>query len=140
WCQHHNGIWRTANGGIYWDRIKPQKSDISDFGFAVAVHPRDPNCAWFVPSNADQQRIPTNGALTVTRTHDGGKSFEVLRNGLPQQHCYDLIYRHGLAVAEDGHTLLMGSTTGDVWASVNGGDDWQQVSGNLPPIYALQFV
>jgi hypothetical protein len=76
----------------------------------------------------------------VTRTRDGGKSFEVLRKGLPQQHCYDLIYRHALAVADDGRTLLMGSTTGGLWASANGGDDWQHISSTLPPIYALQFV
>ncbi|HXA47024.1 MAG TPA: exo-alpha-sialidase [Burkholderiaceae bacterium] len=140
WCQHHCGIWRSANNGTYWDRIKPQSDDISAFGFAVAVHPRDPDCAWFVPAKADQQRVPADGALTVTRTRDGGKSFEVLRNGLPQQHCYDLIYRHGLAVADDGKTLLMASTTGGLWATTNAGDDWQQVSANLPPIFAVQFV
>ena len=27
-------------------------------------------------------------------------------------HCYDLVYRHGLAVGGDGRTLLLGSTTG----------------------------
>ena len=140
WCQHHNGIWHSTDGGAHWQRIKHSAADTSDFGFAVAVHPHNSDCAWFVPAKADQQRVPVDAALAVTRTRDGGKSFDILRSGLPQQHCYDLIYRHSLDVADDGQALLMGSTTGNVWASANGGDDWRQVSGNLPPINALQFV
>lgn len=142
WCQHHNGIWRTVDGGKFWQWIghdAQAKVPLSDFGFAVAVHPRDPEIAWFVPAAADQKRIPVDAALAVTRTRDGGKSFDVLRNGLPQQDCYDLIYRHGLAVADDGATLLMGSTTGGLWISENGGDTWQAIPARLPPIYAVRF-
>ena len=75
----------------------------------------------------------------ITRTRDGGQSFETLRAGLPQQHCYDLIYRHGLAVGTDGRSLLMGSTTGSLWASGDAGDSWHTVSTHLPPVYALRF-
>ncbi len=148
WCQHHNGIWRSTNGGNQWQqigqRMEPQpgvqqQEWVSDFGFTVAAHPQDPDTAWFVPAAADQKRIPVDAALAVTRTRDGGKSFEVLRSGLPQQHCYDLIYRYGLAVANNGRTLLMGSTTGGLWASHDGGDAWQEIATTLPPIYAVQF-
>lgn len=139
WCQHHSGIWRSSDGGRLWQHIAQPDQGVSDFGFAVAVHPQDPDTAWFVPAAADQNRIPVNAALTVTRTRDGGKSFEVLRAGLPQQHCYDLIYRHGLAVSDDGLVLLIGSTTGGLWASDNSGDAWQAISNTLPPIYAIGF-
>jgi hypothetical protein len=141
WCQHHGGIWRSTNGGTNWQAIGPAaKAQLSDFGFAVAAHPRDAGTAWFVPAVADQQRVPVDAALCVTRTRDGGQSFEVLREGLPQRHCYDLIYRHGLAVSDDGNMLLMGSTTGGLWISENGGDAWQELSTTLPPIYAVRFA
>lgn len=140
WCQHHNGIWRSTDAAKAWQQIGlTGKKPPSDFGFSVAVHPREPDTAWFVPAAADQKRIPVDAALMVTRTRDGGKSFEVLRKGLPQEHCYDLIYRHGLAVAEDGQTLMMGSTTGGLWASENSGDAWQTISTTFPPIYAVRF-
>lgn len=137
WCQHHNGMWRSENGGLRWTEITGVP--VSNFGFAVAAHPADGNTAWFAPAESDQRRMPAGAALAVTRTTDGGKTFSVLRNGLPQQHCYDLVYRHGLAAGDDGRSLLMGSTTGGLWASADGGDNWQAVALNLPPIYAVRF-
>jgi len=137
WCQHHNGIWRSTDNAASWQEIT--SAPVSAFGFAVAVHPDDADTAWFVPSIADQCRVPRDGAMVVNRTRDGGASFETLRNGLPQADCYDLVYRHGLAVAPDGRSLLMGSTTGGLWASADAGNRWDTVSLNLPPVHAVRF-
>ncbi|GAA0748305.1 exo-alpha-sialidase [Ideonella azotifigens] len=136
WCQHHNGIFRSTNGGTQWTEIT---APLSVFGFAVAAHPLDPQTAWFVPAVKDQCRVPVNGALVVNRTRDGGASFETLRAGLPQQDCYDLMYRHGLAVDSRGQGLLMGSTTGGLWASHDSGDQWAALPARLPPVYAVRF-
>ena len=136
WCQHHGGIWRSTDNAASWHAVK---APVSSFGFAVAVHPQDPQTAWFAPAEADQRRVPVDAALVVNRTRDGGRSFETLRSGLPQHDCYDLVYRHGLAVGGDGRTLLMGSTTGGLWASFDGGDHWSTVSQNLPPIAAVRI-
>lgn len=136
WCQHHGGIWRSVDNAVSWQAVM---APVSSFGFAVAVHPQDPDTAWFVPAVKDEQRVPVGGALVVNRTRDGGRSFETLRAGLPQRHCYDLVYRHGLDVSADGGSLLMGSTTGGLWASADGGEQWHTVSLNLPPIAAVRF-
>jgi hypothetical protein len=37
---------------------------------------------------------------------------EVLKNGLPQRHAYDLVWRHAPAVDETGELLAFGSTSG----------------------------
>jgi photosystem II stability/assembly factor-like uncharacterized protein len=34
----------------------------------------------------------------------------------------------------------MGSTTGSLWATADGGDEWACVSNHLPPIYAVRFA
>ena len=136
WCQHHGGIWRSTDNAASWHELK---APLSSFGFAVAVHPQDGETAWFVPGIKDEKRVPVNGALVVNRTRDGGRSFESLRAGLPQQDCYDLVYRHGLDVAGDGRTLLMGSTTGHLWASSDAGENWRAVSHHLPPIAAVRL-
>lgn len=111
----------------------------SVFGFAVAVHQRDGNTAWLIPAIKDEKRIPVDGKVVVTRTRDGGKNFDVLRQGLPQEHAYDLVYRHALDIDESGNTLALGSTTGSAWVSEDQGDHWQCLSTHLPPILCVRF-
>lgn len=137
WSQHHNGIFRSVDSCASWqqvDNVRP-----SDFGFGVAVHPHDPDTAWFAPAVKDECRVPVDGRFVITRTRDGGRSFETLARGLPEAPCYDLIFRHALDVDSTGEVLAAGSTTGSLWTSEDGGDGWQAVSRHLPPIYCLRF-
>ncbi|MFN0071635.1 MAG: WD40/YVTN/BNR-like repeat-containing protein [Chloroflexota bacterium] len=138
WAQHHNGIFRSTDGALTWEDVPNVQP--SAFGFTVAVHPDDPDTAWFVPAVKDELRIPVNGQLVVTRTRDGGKSFDILREGLPQQHAYDLVYRHGMDVDDTGTRLAFGSTTGSAWISENQGDTWTCLSNHLPPINCVRFL
>ena len=85
-------------------------------------------------------RVPRDGALAVTRTRDGGKTWESLRAGLPQRDAYDLVYRHGLDVDATGTQLAMGSTTGSLWVSDNAGEAWPLVNAHLPPVYAVRLI
>lgn len=111
----------------------------SNFGFAVAVHPNDPDTAWFVPAKKDDHRYLVNGEFIVSRTQDGGKTFETLRKGLPKEPAFGMVYRHALAVDAGGITLVMGSTTGSVWASEDSGESWIQLSTHLPPVYVVSI-
>jgi hypothetical protein len=137
WVQHHNGVFRSIDGARSWQEvttIRPAK-----FGFAVAAHPHDPDTAWFVPGVKDECRVPVDARLVVARTTDGARSFEVLTEGLPQTQAYDLVYRHALSVDDTGSALAMGSTTGHLWVTENGGDAWSLVAGHLPPINCVRF-
>ena len=136
WCQHHMGIWRSGDDLTSWQELKPEPSS---FGFAVAVDPTDADTAWFVPSHSDEKRAPIDGRVVVTRTRNGGVDFEILRNGLPQRHAYDLVLRHALDVSADGNQLAFGSTTGNVWVSADKGDSWHAVSTSLPPVYSIRY-
>ena len=138
WCQHHCGIFRSGDGGRSFVQIKDVAP--SAFGFAVAAHPSDPKTAWFVPAVKDECRVPVDGRFVVTRTRDGGASFETLSQGLPQQDAYDLVYRHALAVGAHGRALVMGSTTGALWLSEDAGESWSLLSAHLPPIAQVCFA
>jgi photosystem II stability/assembly factor-like uncharacterized protein len=138
WAQHHNAVFRSDDGGMHWQDVPNVAPSV--FGFAVAVHPRDPDCAWFVPAIKDERRIPVDGRVVVARTRDRGASFEVLRDGLPQENAYDLVYRHALTIDGSGDRLAFGSTTGGLWTSEDQGDHWQALPARLPPIHALTFV
>ncbi|MFC2952592.1 WD40/YVTN/BNR-like repeat-containing protein [Marinicaulis aureus] len=136
WCQHHNGIFLSRDGGETFSEFKDVKPAV--FGFAVAVHPNDPDTAWLVPGVKDEFRVPVDAKLVVNKTTDGGKSFTPQSNGLPEP-SFDLVYRHALDVDETGERLVMGSTTGNLWASDDGGTNWRQLSAHLPPIAQVAF-
>lgn len=138
WCQHHNAVFRSEDGGHQWHdvaAIRPSK-----FGFTVVAHPCDPLTAWFIPAIKDERRIPVDGALVVARTRDGGKSFEILHNGLPQRHAYDLVWRHALAIDTSGERLAFGSTSGGLWISEDAGESWTMPEARLPPVSAVRFA
>jgi hypothetical protein len=137
WTQHHCGIFKSIDNGELWSEIT--EAGPSTFGFAVAVHPHDPDTAWFVPAINDEVRVPVDGRLVVTRTRDGGVTFDVLSDGLPQTDAYDLVYRHALDIDATGDQLMMGSTTGSLWWTGDGGDAWLEVTANLPPINSVSF-
>ena len=138
WVQHHNAIFMSSDAGRNFTEIVDVKPSV--FGFPVVVHPREPDTAWFAPEIKDERRIPVGGRLVVTRTRDGGRSVEVLGDGLPRRDAYDLVYRHALDVADDGATLAMGSTTGHLWLSRDAGASWTLIAGNLPPIACVRFA
>jgi hypothetical protein len=137
WAQHHGGLYRSSDAGRSWQPLEPPAP--SAFGFAVAAHPQDPLRAWFVPAHSDAQRMPADGRMVVNETRDGGRSFASHGRGLPERDAYHLVYRHALAVSDDGRQLAMGSTTGGLWTSEDAGESWSCVSRDLPPIAQVRF-
>ena len=137
WCQHHNGVFVSRDGGENFVELFPKPSV---FGFAVAAHPKRPDTAWLVPGVKDETRVPVDAKLIVNRTTDGGETFTALSSGLPEEPSYDLVYRHALVVDETGETLVMGSTTGNLWASEDGGESWTLLTSFLPPIAVVSFA
>ena len=93
-----------------------------------------------MPGIKDELRIPVDGKLVVTRTRDGGKTWQSLTNGLPQTHAYDLAYRHALTIDKTGNRLAFGTTTGNVYVTEDQGESWQTLSNSLPPVHAVRFI
>jgi len=138
WAQHHNGVFRSDDGGKNWVTIDSVVPAV--FGFAVAVHPKDGDTAWTIPAVKDESRFPVDGKVVVSKTTDGGKTWVASTSGLPQHHAYDIAYRHALDVDATGDRLAFGTTTGSLFVSEDGGENWNEVSSHLPPVYAVEFA
>ena len=137
WQQNHCGVFRSTDSGRSWTDIS-QKDGPVNFGFPIAVDAHDEATAWVVPGISDDQRMAVDGALCVGRTEDGGQTWTELRDGLPQENCYDIVFRHALDI--DGETLVFGTTTGNLFISENRGDTWQTLGNYFPPIYSVRFA
>lgn len=136
WQQNHCGVFYSDNGAQSWTKVSKPEQGVH-FGFPVASDGQDGKTAWLVPGKSDMQRTTVDGGLFVARTNDGGQSWNQLREGLPQDNAYDVVYRHALSAS--GDAVAFGSTTGNLYVSDNRGDAWHTVANNLPPIYSVRF-
>lgn len=136
WQQNHCGVFYSADGAGRWTKVSAPEVGVH-FGFPIAIDARDGRTAWVVPACADAQRMAIAGALCVARTDDGGTSWQVFREGLPQTNAYDIVLRHGLDAA--GDCLCFGSTTGNVYLSEDRGESWRCLGNNFPPVYSVRF-
>jgi hypothetical protein len=137
WVQHHNGIFRTTDGAKSWSEITNASPSV--FGFAVAVHPKEPDTAWFVPARKDEYPVSRRRQGRGEPDARRRKAFETPGSGLPQEHAYDLTFRHALDIDATGNRLAFGSTTGSLWVTEDQGDSWINVSTHLPPVYCVRF-
>lgn len=132
WQQNHCGVFRAIDGGANWVDVSDRESGLADYGFALAIDPLDPMQAWVIPALSDEMRVAKDLALVVSHTKDGGKSWQALRNGLPQDNCFDIVFRHGFVYQND--LLVFGTNNGNLYLSENRGERWEQLDCNLARI------
>lgn len=137
--QNHCGMYRSDDGGESWIDIGEDKLP-SRFGFPIAVHPHEPDTIYIVPEESDQYRLSIDGRLVVWRSRDAGESWEPLTNGLPER-SYLVILRDAMTTDTLGDAgIYFGTSTGQIFASRDGGDSWYLLADYLPPIYSLEAV
>jgi photosystem II stability/assembly factor-like uncharacterized protein len=137
YLQNHWGLYRTDDRGETWNDIA--NGVPSDFGFALAVHPEDPDCAWIVPLESDMFRCTPEGKLRVYRTRDGGKRWEPMTKGLPQKGAYETVVRDGMAADSlDPAGVYFGTRSGKLFGSSNEGKSWSMLLDGLPPVVCVK--
>ena len=134
WQQNHCGIFRTSDGCVHWEKVS-EVDGPAHFGFAIAVDPNDGDTAWVVPAESDMVRAAVDRSMCVSRTTDGGKTWTAFRNGLPQDDCYDFVFRHCLHIS--GDSLIFGTACGKLYQSDDRGESWRTLCDQLPPIYCV---
>ena len=137
--QHHFGLYRSDDGGDTWRQAS--KGVPSDFGFAMAMHPRNPETVYILPLQADEFRCPPEGKLRVYRTRDGARSWKPLTRGLPQKDSYDTVLRDAMAMDhEDTAGVYFGTRNGWLYGSRDEGESWSVIEESLPPVTCVRAV
>lgn len=134
--QNHCGVYRSDDRGESWTEITGGLP--SEFGYALATDPSDPDVAWVIPEESSHMRTTIDGRLRVYRTRDAGRTWEPLGDGLPQEHAYVSILREGLASDTlDPCGLYFGTSSGHLFASRDRGESWTLIAGFLPRILSV---
>jgi photosystem II stability/assembly factor-like uncharacterized protein len=140
--QNHCGIYRLDRPSDTWTRIgRNMPRRVGDIGFPLVLHPRDPDTAWVFPMDGGSvwPRTCVGGKAAAYVTRNGGRAWQRLDRGLPQEQAWWTVKRQAMAGdARDPVGLYVGTTSGEIWASRDEGERWTCIARHLPEIYALE--
>jgi len=137
--QNHSGLYRSDNCGDSWESISNGLP--SDFGFAMLMHPVDPDCVYILPIESGEFRCTPDGRLRVYRTRNSGASWEPLTRGLPQKGAYETVLRDAMTTdALDPAGIYFGTRSGELFGSIDEGRNWKMILGGLPPVVCVKAV
>jgi photosystem II stability/assembly factor-like uncharacterized protein len=135
--QNHWGLYRSDDSGDSWTDIA--NSVPTDFGFAMAADPNEPDTVYTVPIESDEFRCTPEGKLRVFRTRNKGESWEPLTQGLPQQHAFETVLRDGLETDDLSPTgVYFGTRSGKVFGSSDAGEAWSLIADGLPAVTCVK--
>jgi photosystem II stability/assembly factor-like uncharacterized protein len=135
--QKHWDVMRSDDAGDSWHEVSGNLP--TDFGFVIDVHTHEPETIYVVPIKSDGEHYPPEGKLRVYRSRTGGNEWEALTKGLPQSNCYVNVLRDAMAVDSlDSCGVYFGTTGGQVYASADGGDNWNPIVRDLPAVLSVE--
>jgi len=138
--QNHCGMYRSDDGGQSWVSI--EEGLPSSFGFPAATHPRDAGTLFLIPLNGDiKGRYVPDGKAAVWRTRDAGRSWQALREGLPQENAFIGVLRQAMATDPlEPAGVYFGTSSGALFASADAGDSWSCIAEHLPAISSVETM
>src|SRR6059036_2193900 len=78
-----SGMTKIVSGSRGWIASGNPKSEGKP-----AIHPREPETIFVIPLKGAEFRCPPENKLRVFRSRNGGKSWESLSKGLPQENAF----------------------------------------------------
>jgi photosystem II stability/assembly factor-like uncharacterized protein len=135
--QKHWDVMRSDDAGDNWTEVSGNLP--TDFGFVIDIHSHQPDTLYVVPIKSDAEHFPLEGKLRVYRSRTGGNEWEELSKGLPERNCYVNVYRDAMGVDTlDDCGVYFGTTGGQLYCSPDGGDTWNTVVHELPPVLSVE--
>jgi photosystem II stability/assembly factor-like uncharacterized protein len=126
WAGTDDGlIWITRDGGANWTDVTPPALIPWSKVTQISASHFDDQTAY---ASVSQFRIGGMHPF-IYRTHDGGKTWQSIINGLPDDQPVDTVREDPVRKG-----LLFAGTETAVWVSFDDGDRWQSLQLNLPHV------
>ncbi|MCU1347112.1 MAG: hypothetical protein JWO56_142, partial [Acidobacteria bacterium] len=124
WAGTDDGqVWRTKDEGAHWTNITPPALTAwSKVGIIDTSH-FDRETAYVA---VDRHRLDDFRPY-IYRTHDGGKSWTAIANGIAETHTVNVVREDAVRKG-----LLYAGTERGIYVSFDDGDHWQPLQQNLP--------
>ncbi len=132
WIGTDDGIiQKTEDGGAHWQNVTPPSIPLWGKVASLDLSAKQPGTAY---AAIDNQRLD-DYAPHFLRTHDNGKTWQDISNGLPPDHPASV-----LRSDPDRPGLLYAGTDNAVFVSFDDGDHWQPLQQNLPTAWVRDLL
>ncbi len=128
----NGGIYKSVDAGETWQHkhngFPPQQ--LFSYSMPISCISIDPTNNQFLYAGVGRARFDDKGSGKgiIYKSLNGGDSwFRVSNSSLP-----DTVLVYTIMVARTNHSLIFASTNSGVFKSIDGGVNWQTISGNLP--------
>jgi photosystem II stability/assembly factor-like uncharacterized protein len=130
-----DGIYATSDGGVTWEHWTARDAEIGGYPDLLVFDPKNPVTMYVAAAqhSPGEWRQSHFAGARVSRSRDGGRTWEVLRGGLPDRLQASI---EAMALEANGATctLLFATTSGEVYASDDSGETWTLAVRGLAPI------
>ena len=129
------GLWQSKDDGATWENTWGPGSEFGGYPDQLVFKPSNPN---YMLITAGQKspgawREEHRANTRISRSRDGGKTWEVLGGGL-EDHMQPSVEAMTLEEAGGQVQVFAGTTSGSVLWSNDGGEHWQTIIKGLAPI------
>ncbi len=129
------GMYVTGDGGKTWEQWTDLHHEIGGYPDLLVLHPRQPELMFVASAEKGpgSWRKSHFAGSRVSKSTDGGKTWQVLRQGLPDR-LRPAFEAMCLEDWGDSFSVFAATATGEVWCSDDGGEHWSEVVTGLAPI------
>ena len=129
------GLYAGPERGARWDQWTRREDEIGGYPDGFVFRPSDPKLILMTAAHdaPGTWRTTHFAGARISRSKDGGKTWEILKNGLPDR-LQASIEAFCLEEAGSNCAVYAATTAGEVICSEDLGDSWKVIVKGLAPI------
>jgi len=129
------GLYVSPDAGTRWEQWTRREDEIGGYPDGFVFRPSDPKLIFMTAAHdaPGTWRTTHFAGARISRSTDGGRSWEILRNGLPDR-LQASIEAFCLEEAGDASSIFAATTSGEVFCSEDLGEHWTKIISGLAPI------
>ncbi len=129
------GLYVSSDAGATWQQWTRREDEIGGYPDGFVFRPSDAKVILMTAAHdaPGTWRTTHFAGARISRSKDGGRTWEILRNGLPDR-LQASIEAFCLEETDDSTAVFAATTSGDIFCSNDLGDSWQKIISGLPPI------
>jgi len=129
------GLYVGPDAGASWEQWTRREDEIGGYPDGFVFRPSDPKLMFMTAAHdaPGTWRTTHFAGARISRSKDGGRTWEILRNGLPDRLQASI---EAFCLEESGEltSIFAATTSGEVFCSEDLGENWRVIVRGLAPI------